>query len=338
MKDNSAEIQELQNSVEKLQSTITNLQSQLEDVTRISNSPTKLDRYLDNDSKTIIDDVVADSVHNILWDNVSFTSSFADAAINITPVTFTVTIASPAVFSKTAHGLTENTIVRLFTTGALPTGLTTNTVYYVIAAGLTSSAFQLSTTLGGSAINTSGTQSGAHTYIVFSTTTDEVLSAVGRESDTSYGRRFKPDRESRFRTSFYIQSGLSVSTIYIVSPAVSNTTASMTGTIMNDGNKSFVGVKIVNGLIYAVSSVNGTETTVVTGTTITDATTHLLEIDYYISHAVVKFNSTIIGDIPCNLLSTTLQTFCPFLTSIKSSDGTAVNLTMESYEFLQKRK
>lgn len=84
--------------------------------------------------------------------------------------TFTVTIASPAVFTCAGHGLVEGDIVRLTTTGALPTGLSINTTYYVISAGLTSSTFQLSLTLGGSAINTSGTQSGTHTvrevYIV----------------------------------------------------------------------------------------------------------------------------------------------------------------------------
>src|SRR3990167_3937244 len=37
--------------------------------------------------------------------------------------TFTVTVASPGVFTSTAHGLSLNDQVRLYTTGALPTGL-----------------------------------------------------------------------------------------------------------------------------------------------------------------------------------------------------------------------
>lgn len=77
--------------------------------------------------------------------------------------TFTVTIASPAVFTATAHGLLEGMPVVLSTTGALPTGLAAATVYFVIAAGLTANAFEVSATLGGSAINTSGSQSGTHT-------------------------------------------------------------------------------------------------------------------------------------------------------------------------------
>lgn len=74
----------------------------------------------------------------------------------------TVTVASPGVFTLTGHNFTQETLVMLSTTGALPTGLAVDTPYYVIAAGLTSSTFELSTTLNGAAINTTGTQSGTH--------------------------------------------------------------------------------------------------------------------------------------------------------------------------------
>ena len=77
---------------------------------------------------------------------------------------FTVTIASPGVFTSTAHGLAANDRIKLRTTGALPTGLSVDTVYYVISTGLTADAFQLSTSEGGAAINTSGTQSGTHRW------------------------------------------------------------------------------------------------------------------------------------------------------------------------------
>lgn len=77
--------------------------------------------------------------------------------------TFTVTIASPAVFSLTAHGFYEGMPVIFSTTGALPTGLTAGTTYFIITAGLTANAFEVSATVGGSAVNTSGSQSGVHT-------------------------------------------------------------------------------------------------------------------------------------------------------------------------------
>lgn len=77
--------------------------------------------------------------------------------------TFTVTIASPAVFTLTGHGLNAGDTVQFTTTGALPTGLSVGTTYYVISTGLTANTFEVSATAGGVAINTSGTQSGVHT-------------------------------------------------------------------------------------------------------------------------------------------------------------------------------
>jgi hypothetical protein len=77
--------------------------------------------------------------------------------------TFTVTIATPAVFTLNGHGFYEGMPIVPTTNGALPTGLTAGTTYFVIAAGLTANAFEVSTTVGGAAVNTSGTQSGTHT-------------------------------------------------------------------------------------------------------------------------------------------------------------------------------
>lgn len=75
---------------------------------------------------------------------------------------FTVTIASPGVVTRDSHGLLSNTRVKLYTTGALPTGLSTDTWYYVVSP--TEHTFKLATTRDGTAINTSGTQSGTHYF------------------------------------------------------------------------------------------------------------------------------------------------------------------------------
>jgi microcystin-dependent protein len=79
--------------------------------------------------------------------------------------TFTVTIASPAVVTRTAHGLQTGDAVYLTTTGALPTGLSANTKYWVTRVDANS--FKLATTLANALastnINTSGSQSGTHT-------------------------------------------------------------------------------------------------------------------------------------------------------------------------------
>ena len=78
--------------------------------------------------------------------------------------TFTVTIAAPGVLTLAAHGLAINDTVMLETDGALPTGLSVDTVYYVVATVATNT-FSVSATKGGTAITTSGSQSGVH-YLV----------------------------------------------------------------------------------------------------------------------------------------------------------------------------
>ena len=80
------------------------------------------------------------------------------AQIGVTPLVFTVTIATPAVLTV---ALRNGTAVVLNTTGALPTGLSVGTVYYVV--GTTGTTCNLSATFGGAAINTSGSQSGTQT-------------------------------------------------------------------------------------------------------------------------------------------------------------------------------
>jgi hypothetical protein len=74
----------------------------------------------------------------------------------------TITIATPGVITSNNHNLIAGDTVQFTTTGALPTGLSANTDYYVISSGLTTNTFQVSATSGGSAINTTGTQSGTH--------------------------------------------------------------------------------------------------------------------------------------------------------------------------------
>ena len=88
-----------------------------------------------------------------------------DASFGLSPATFTVTIATPAVVTASIS-LINNTPVILTNTGypsVLPTGLTAGTIYYVKNSSGTT--FNLSLTAGGAAINTSGSQSGTH-YIM----------------------------------------------------------------------------------------------------------------------------------------------------------------------------
>lgn len=84
---------------------------------------------------------------------------------NLGSINFTVTIASPAVFTSTDHELQVGAIVVFSTTGALPTGLTAGREYYVILTGLTANTFRVSETPDGDAVNTSGSQSGTHSFV-----------------------------------------------------------------------------------------------------------------------------------------------------------------------------
>lgn len=85
-----------------------------------------------------------------------------NASIGLQPRVATITIASPAVVT-TSVTLVDGSAIAFYTTGTLPTGLTPGTVYYVINS--TGTTFNLAATAGGTAITTSGTQSGAHTII-----------------------------------------------------------------------------------------------------------------------------------------------------------------------------
>lgn len=86
------------------------------------------------------------------------------AALTLSKGTFTVTLASPGVFTNTAHGLVVGDAVYFTTTGSLPTGLTPNLTYYVSVV-VDANNFQVSTTRGGASVNTSVSQSGVHTLV-----------------------------------------------------------------------------------------------------------------------------------------------------------------------------
>lgn len=80
--------------------------------------------------------------------------------------TVTMTIATPCVVTWTAHGLPEGTPIVFTTSGALPTGITAGTTYYVGRSPATDT-FNVSTTVANAAagtfVATSGSQSGTHT-------------------------------------------------------------------------------------------------------------------------------------------------------------------------------
>ena len=75
-----------------------------------------------------------------------YTFAYTDDGITMTS---TVTIASPGVITATAHGLTVGRRVGFTTTGALPTGISPLTIYYV-ASVPTADTLTISATRAGS--------------------------------------------------------------------------------------------------------------------------------------------------------------------------------------------
>ena len=87
--------------------------------------------------------------------------------------TVTITNASPAVITYTAHGLTSNSPVVFTTTGGLPSGIVAGQTYYLASLGTaTVDTFNISATPGGALINTSTAGSGTHTATISTYTED----------------------------------------------------------------------------------------------------------------------------------------------------------------------
>lgn len=127
--------------------------------------------------------------------------------ITTTPATVlgnpTITIASPAVITLASHGLIAGDTVTFSTSGSLPTGISAATTYYVISAGLTSSTFEIALTSGGTAINTTGSQSGTHTLTrttPFFVGNDDPRMLTQGENDAAQGTSGTPSNSNRFVT------------------------------------------------------------------------------------------------------------------------------------------
>jgi hypothetical protein len=105
-----------------------------------------------------------------LWSNYNFGEDLVygprgagiyywNASVGLNPIQMTISIASPGVITLPIDfTIVDGTAISLTSTGALPTGLTVGTTYFVVNS--TGNTFELSATLGGASITTSGTQSG----------------------------------------------------------------------------------------------------------------------------------------------------------------------------------
>jgi microcystin-dependent protein len=112
----------------------------------------------------------------LLCDGSAISRSVYENLFSVVPSTtstITMTIASPCVVTWASHGLATGHSIQFSTTGALPTFSTVQTVYYIRV--INTNTFNLYNTLSNAMntgattgiINTSGSQSGVHTGLVY---------------------------------------------------------------------------------------------------------------------------------------------------------------------------
>jgi len=78
----------------------------------------------------------------------------------------TISVADPSVVTWNDHGLLANQpVVFVNEGGTLPTGVTADTVYYVLATGLTANAFTFSASEGGTAVAVTAAGTGTNTAV-----------------------------------------------------------------------------------------------------------------------------------------------------------------------------
>ena len=133
------------------------------------------------------------------------------SVVNPTPAAAcTMTIASPAVVTM-ANSFAAGQPIIFTTSGALPTGVTAGTTYYVSATGLSGSGFQFSATSGGASVVTSGTQSGTQTCQATAAIT---IAAPGVVTWIAHGRL--AGCPVRFSSTGNLPTGLVAGTTYYV--------------------------------------------------------------------------------------------------------------------------
>ena len=198
--------------------------------------------------------------------------------------TVTITNASPAVFTVTSTtGMYVGMPISFTTTGALPTGLTASTIYFIssIPSG---STFQVSATLGGAAVNTSSAGSGTHTSyplvpindttvalsnLAFSTSASSPL--VGANSYTLVQTNSKAVGGEGVAYDFTIDAGYQTQVLGInVNYNASSTFVASSGAVGSDSDVEFAIWDKTNSVLIPVSpkyvTGNGANNFVYTGT------------------------------------------------------------------------
>lgn len=168
---------------------------------------------------------------------------------------------------------------------------------------------------------------------VTSTTTYGVLLRV---PDTAKGKYLKFDRKSRLRSVFYFTNNQTKTDCYILSIALTNNSTAPTSMV---DLTNYVGIRMLAGEVWLVSKQNNKENLKKTDLKITDDKTHILDLKYNVNSAEILIDDEYIGSISCDFSEITYKqiTMYPLFAPIRSTDGSAVQITMENYQFLQDR-
>lgn len=126
----------------------------------IGRAPTILDKFKIGQGTTT--GISLNGVSHWRFSNlVSAYNGSYGVALNTGNLSATISIASPAVITSSGHGLIAGQLVTLSSTGTLPIPLTPGQKLYVVNPS--TNTFSVALTPGGTAINTSGSQSGTQT-------------------------------------------------------------------------------------------------------------------------------------------------------------------------------
>lgn len=156
-----------------------------------------------------------------------------------------------------------------------------------------------------------------------------------RTPDTSAGKYIRPDKTSRFRCVFYISNPVQADA-YILSPAVHQ---SSTAPQLPSDMASYVGIRILGGVVSMVSRSSAGEVSKETTFRILTNDSYTLEIKYNITYADIFIDNQQIGSIECNMEENIyrLVTVYPLIAPIRSLNASSVSINVENYQFLQSR-
>lgn len=178
------------------------------------------------------------------------------------------------------------------------------------------------------------------TQVPITSTTN--FGGTSRITDTSEGKYFNTGRESRMRCSFYLENPDDLEG-YILSPVVYDSFGSLNSIASLSVLRSYVGLKFMQGSISVAVKEAGfgerlfNTNLSLTGSGATD--TWELEIKHYVNYTEIFVNNSLLGSYSTNMIGSfrDTMTYLPLFAPGKSTDGSAVGIVIENYQFIQNK-